>query len=235
MIDWHSHVLPGMDDGSRDVTESLSLIRAEVLQGVRTVIATPHFCANAEPAASFLERRERAMEALKAALPEGSPEIRLGAEVKYYQGISRMADLKALRTEGSKVLLLEMPMSVWSEYTVRELVGLAGDGSVQLVLAHVERYFSFQTAAVRDRIREAGILTQVNASFFASFASKRKATALLREGKIQLIGSDCHNMTSRPPRIGQAYDVIQKKFGENYVSQMNEYGCSLLGKTVMKE
>ncbi len=235
MIDWHSHVLPGMDDGSRSVAESLSLLRAQASQGVRTVIATPHFLANNEPAASFLERRERAMEALKTALPEGSPEIRLGAEVKYYPGISRLPDLKALRAEGSKVLLLEMPMSAWSEYTVREVIELAGDGSIRLVLAHVERYFSFQKAAARDRIREAGILTQVNASFFASFASRRKATSLLREGKIQLIGSDCHNMTSRPPRMGKACEIIRKKFGDGFVSQMNEYGYSLLGGPGYKE
>ena len=59
MIDWHSHILPGMDDGSHDVTESLCLINMQMAQGVRTVIATPHFYADDETVASFLDRRKK--------------------------------------------------------------------------------------------------------------------------------------------------------------------------------
>ena len=178
-----------------------------------------------------LERRKQALELLKSELPEGAPEIRLGAEVKYYQGISRMADLKDLRIEGSKLLLLEMPMSHWTEYMVRELIELSGKSSIKIVLAHVERYFHLQKQAVWDRLFENGILAQVNASFFHSFATKRKAIALLQEGSIQLIGSDCHGVTSRPPQIDKAFEVIRKKLGDEYLNQMNEYGYSLLATT----
>lgn len=231
MIDWHSHILPAMDDGSRDTAESISLLNMQVSQGISTVIATPHFYANDETVASFLERRKQALELLKSELPEGAPEIRLGAEVKYYQGISRMADLKDLRIEGSKLLLLEMPMSHWTEYMVRELIELSGKSSIKIVLAHVERYFHLQKQAVWDRLFENGILAQVNASFFHSFATKRKAIALLQEGSIQLIGSDCHGVTSRPPQIDKAFEVIRKKLGDEYLNQMNEYGYSLLATT----
>ena len=231
MIDWHSHILPAVDDGSRDTAESISLLNMQVSQGISTVIATPHFYANDETVASFLERRKQALELLKSELPEGAPEIRLGAEVKYYQGISRMADLKDLRIEGSKLLLLEMPMSHWTEYMVRELIELSGKSSIKIVLAHVERYFHLQKQAVWDRLFENGILAQVNASFFHSFATKRKAIALLQEGSIQLIGSDCHGVTSRPPQIDKAFEVIRKKLGDEYLNQMNEYGYSLLATT----
>ena len=231
MIDWHSHILPAMDDGSRDTAESISLLNMQVSQGISTVIATPHFYANDETVASFLERRKQALELLKSELPKGAPEIRLGAEVKYYQGISRMADLKDLRIEGSKLLLLEMPMSHWTEYMVRELIELSGKSSIKIVLAHVERYFHLQKQAVWDRLFENGILAQVNASFFHSFATKRKAIALLQEGSIQLIGSDCHGVTSRPPQIDKAFEVIRKKLGDEYLNQMNEYGYSLLATT----
>jgi protein-tyrosine phosphatase len=231
VIDWHSHILPAMDDGSRDTAESISLLNMQVSQGISTVIATPHFYANDETVASFLERRKQALELLKSELPEGAPEIRLGAEVKYYQGISRMEDLKELRIEGSKLLLLEMPMSHWTEYMVRELIELSGKSSIKIVLAHVERYFHLQKQAVWDRLFENGILAQVNASFFHSFATKRKAIALLQEGSIQLIGSDCHGVTSRPPQIDKAFEVIRKKLGDEYLNQMNEYGYSLLATT----
>ncbi len=230
MIDWHSHILPRMDDGSHSVAESLFMLRAEADQGVEAVVATPHFYANEDSVESFLDRRSRSLEALKAELYEGSIEIRVGAEVRYYQGISRMAELDELRIDGTKLLLLEMPMCTWTEYMIRELTELAGRSSIKLVLAHIERYLGLQKRAVWDRIYESGALAQVNASYFTAFTTKRRAISLLGDGKIAFIGSDCHNMTSRTPNLGSAYEVIRKKLGEDFVKQMNEYGHSVLEK-----
>jgi protein-tyrosine phosphatase len=217
-----------MDDGSHDAAESISLVNMQRLQGIDTVIATPHFYANDETVDSFLDRRKRALDLLKAELPEGPPEIILGAEVRYYQGISRMDGLKALRIEGSKLLLLEMPMSSWTECMIRELIEMSGRSGIKIVLAHMERYLTLQTQDTWNRILECGILMQANASFFASFSTKRKALTLLKEDNIHFIGSDCHNVTSRPPQIGKAFETIKKKLGEDYIHQMNEYGYSLL-------
>jgi protein-tyrosine phosphatase len=220
-----------MDDGSQDVAESISMINMQVSQGVDMVVATPHFYANDETVDSFLDRRKKALELLMTELPKGPPEIRLGAEVRYYQGISRMTDLKALRIEGSKLLLLEMPMTSWTEYMVRELIELSGKSRIRIVLAHIERYLNLQKQAVWERIHDSGILIQANASFFTTLASRRKAISLLKEGEIHFVGSDCHNVTSRSPKIGKAFEIIQKKLGDDYISQMNEYGYSMLATT----
>lgn len=228
MIDWHSHILPGMDDGSKDVAESVSMLQMQASQGIGTVIATPHFYANDETVAAFADRRRKAYEALREQLPENAPRILLGAEVRYYQGISRMEDLNDLRIEGSKLLLLEMPMAVWTESVIRELIELSGKRSVQIVLAHIERYLRLQKQSVWDRLVESGILMQVNGSFFTTLASKRKAISLLEEGMVQFLGSDCHNLTTRSPQLGKAFEVIRKKFGDDYVDQMKQYGYSLL-------
>ena len=228
MIDWHAHILPLMDDGSRDVAESISMINMQVSQGIGTVIATPHFYANDETVDSFLDRRKKALELLKSELPQELPNILLGAEVRYYHGISRMEGLNALRIEGSKILLLEMPVSRWTEYMIRELIEMSRRANIQIVLAHIERYLNLQKQAVWERIYDSGILMQVNASFFTAFVSKRKAISLLKEGRIHFVGSDCHNMTSRSPQIGKAFEIIQKKLGDDYISQMNEYGYSWL-------
>lgn len=226
MIDWHSHILPGMDDGSHNVAESISMVSMQKAQGVSTVIATPHFYANDENVESFIKRREKALTALQKEIPDNMPEIILGAEVRYYQGISRMADLQALRIENSKLLLLEMPVATWTEYMIKELTELSSKSSIQIVLAHIDRYLRLQKEAVWYRIQDSGILMQVNASFVTSFATKRKAISLMKEGRIHFIGSDCHNMTTRPPQIGKAFEVIQKKLGDEYISQMNEFGYS---------
>jgi len=228
LIDWHSHILPGIDDGSRNTSESEELINALALQGVSTIIATPHFYANDETVEAFLERRNKAFEILKGELSEEAPEILLGAEVRYYRGISRLENLKALRIEGTKLLLLEMPMSSWSEYMIRELIELSSKSSIKIILAHVERYLHLQKQAVWERLFENGILMQVNASFFITLASRRKAIALLNEGSIHIVGSDCHNMKSRPPMIDKAFEIIKRKLGGDYIKQINEYGYSLL-------
>ena len=69
---------------------------------------------------------------------------------------------------------------------------------------------------------------QVNANFFTTLFSRHKALSLLKEGKIQFIGSDCHNTNTRPPQINKAFEIIQKKLGDDYISQINEYGYSKL-------
>ena len=228
MIDWHNHVLPAMDDGSRSVAESMTMLRAQTAQGVTTVIATPHFYANDESVASFLKRRDRSAALLaEQCRGEDLPMVRLGAEVRYYPGISRLDGLSELCIEGSRLLLLEMPTIHWTESMVRELIALSGRDGIRLVLAHIDRYWFLQNREVWDRLLESGIVMQTNASFFSAFSTKRKALSLLKEGYIHLLGSDCHNMTTRPPQIGRAVTAIQKRFGADFVCQMNEFGHSL--------
>ena len=123
-------------------------------------------------------------------------------------------------------------MSVWTETMVRELIELSGKNSVRIVLAHVERYLRLQERSVWDRIMESGIMMQVNASFFTSLASRRKAITLLQEGVVQFLGSDCHNLTTRPPVLGKAAEVVQKKLGDDFLNQMQQYGYSLLTATI---
>ena len=121
----------------------------------------------------------------------------------------------------------------WTEYMVRELIELSCKSGIQIVLAHVERYLGLQKKSVWERIAQSGILMQVNGSFFTSFSTKRKAISLLREGSVQFVGSDCHNTTSRAPKIGDAFEIIQKKLGDDFIAQMNEYGTAML-ETVNK-
>lgn len=227
MIDFHSHILPKMDDGSRDVAESVRLLTMLAEQGVDTVAATPHFYANDESVTQFLERRQRSFAQLQTQPLEGLPRILLGAEVRYYQGISRMSGLRRLCLEGSRLLLLEMPVSRWTEYTVKELEELSRTGDLTIVLAHVERYLRLQSRSVWDRLYDSGIRMQTNAAFFTDIGTRRKAVALLKDHAIHFLGSDCHNTVERPPDIGRAIAVIQKKMGDDFIRQMNEYANTM--------
>ena len=228
MIDFHSHILAKIDDGSHDIDESIQLINLLSSQGVKTVIATPHFYANDEPVEHFLSRRKKAFDSLCENLPSNAPKILLGAEVKYYQGISRMESLDSLCISGTNLLLLEMPFTKWTEYTMKELIELVSLNNVTVVLAHIERYLKLQGSKTLNRFLDCGILMQTNASSFVDIFSRRKALKLLRDGKVQVIGSDCHNLNSRPPQMDKAFEIIRKKFGENFINQFNEFCTSLL-------
>lgn len=228
MTDWHSHVLPAMDDGSRDVSESIALLRMLSEQGIDTVIATPHFYPNRESVESFLSRRESSQSSLKPYLTEDLPRIVAGAEVLYYEGISKLSGLYSLCIGDTGLLLLEMPIARWSEYTVRELVRISGMKGITLVLAHVERYLHLQTDEAVDTLYDNGILMQVNASFFCKLWTRRTAISMLYNRGIHFIGSDCHNLTSRPPRLSRAFDYIEKRLGKEFLSQLSDKGNAFL-------
>lgn len=229
MVDFHSHILPSVDDGSRSVQESIELLEMLSEQGVHTVVATPHFFADRESIDEFLLRRQTSYQTLCAELPDGMPKIVLGAEVKYYSGISHMEGLKKLCAGKGNFLLLEMPMSQWTEYTIKELIDLSSSRGITLVLAHIERYVSFQNSGVIDRLLDNGILMQVNATFFTSFRTRRRALSMLRRNEIHFLGSDCHRVLTRPPYIGDAVSVIEKKMGKEFIALMTEYASSVLG------
>jgi protein-tyrosine phosphatase len=228
MIDWHSHVLPALDDGSKSVDESQRMLTALKEQGIACVIATPHFHANRESVDTFLQKRKESYERLIQADNGSLPQILCGAEVRYYPGIAKMEGLERLAIDGGSILLLEMPMDKWTEYTVRELCELASTRGLTVILAHIERYLNMQSRGVVERLCANGLLMQSNASFFNDFVTRHKAFKLLVSGNIHFIGSDCHNMKERAPQIGRAYELIEKKLGPEYVSQMREYGYKML-------
>ncbi len=227
MTDWHTHVLPYIDDGAKDAEESLCMINALAAQGVDTVCATPHFSANANSVGEFLDRRARSARQLRERLGESGPRILLGAEVKYYPGISRMEGLEALCIENSNMLLLEMPFCRWTEYTLRELAELSGRHGITVMLAHIERYMKMQSRDAWHRIYDSGILMQVNASFFTGLLTRRRALSMLRERAVHFIGSDTHNMTGRAPNIGAAYAIIEKKLGAECVEDIDAFSKSI--------
>ncbi len=223
MTDFHSHILPEVDDGSRSVEESLLMIKALAEQGIDRIIATPHFYANDESVNDFLGRRQKAYDKLTNTCLSGMPSVIQGAEVRYYDGISRLSDLKSLCIQGTKLLLLEMPFVKWTEYTLRELSDISSDGKVTLVLAHIDRYLKFQKPDVWYRLADSGILMQLNSSYVNGFFTSHKAINLFKKGAVHFLGSDCHNMNDRAPDIGKAFHTIEKKLGTNFKSGFDDY------------
>lgn len=223
MIDFHSHILPQTDDGSKSVDESLQMLRSLSQQGVTKVVATPHFYANDESVSDFIARRQKAFEKLEFSLTADMPEIILGAEVKYYEGISRMDNLRDLCVYNTDILLLEMPMRKWTEYVLRELTDISCSGKFTLVIAHIDRYLKLQSKAAINELLNNGVMLQLNSDFVNNFFTKRQAINLIKNRAVHMLGSDCHNMSDRPPDIGKAYESIKKKLGNDFVTEFNDY------------
>ena len=234
MIDFHSHILPGIDDGSRSVAMSLGMIEELSRQGVDTICATSHFYVTQRTPEHFLERRQEAYALLETVLPDNAPRILLGAEVLYFPGISRLESLGDLCLEGTDVLLLEMPFSEWQEYWVREVCDLALSGEFTILMAHIERYYAQQPRRVWDQLLELDVLMQANADYFLQqdsifrFRNRNTALKLMKEGRIHLLGTDTHNLTSRPPRMAEAREVIREGLGQRALDQIDELGEEII-------
>lgn len=235
MVDFHSHILPSMDDGSRSVEETISLLHMLFSQGIHRVAATPHFFPQRESISDFLLRRDQSFLQLSQMLSKNKfPKIHLGAEISYYEGISKLNDLPSLCLTESELLLVEMPVSKWSQYAVHEIMELACLPRTQVVLAHVERYRSFQKDEVWQQLLANDILMQVNASYFLRFLTKRKGLAQLQKNEIHFLGSDCHDLKVRPPQIGAAYEYIGEKLGRKFLSSWDDFVNSFFNNPIEK-
>lgn len=228
MVDFHTHLLPQIDDGSQSVEESLSMLGACRAQGVRCVVLTPHFYAGEDRPARFLARRERALTALRERVFAGAPILLPGAEVLYFDGIAAMEEIRQLCIGQTELLLLEMPMGRWSSRAIRDVLYLRQERGVRVILAHIERFMGDQPHGTLENLAENGVLMQVNAEFFLRRFSRRRALRMLEEGLIHAVGSDCHNMTSRPPCMGAAMQQIGEKLGAEAVQNLNMQMLRLL-------
>lgn len=224
MIDFHAHILPNMDDGSHSVEESLAMLRASQSQGISRVVATPHFYAQQNTPQEFLHRRQVSWSKLVPHLKDGGmPIVSLGAEVRYFQGISRNDEMYSLRIEGTSLLLLEMPFTRWTDRMLAEVLALQERPSIQVILAHIERYFPIQHS-VLDEFQKGNILFQANADFFLHRFRNRQAFLMLRDRKIHLLGSDCHDLEARKPKLGMAVEAIQRRLGPGAVEYLERTG-----------
>ncbi|MBO4538861.1 MAG: capsular polysaccharide biosynthesis protein [Clostridia bacterium] len=210
MIDIHSHVLPKMDDGSKSREESISLLRTAYDQGVEAVFSTPHFYPKRDDPEEFLKRRNCSVRALLSTEDEILKKIPVyvGAEVTFFYGMSRFDGLRDFTLGGSDYILIEVPFDKWTAEEVEEVVAVKEVAGLIPVVAHVERYLPFGNKKHLKYLVCSGVVLQSNAEFFIARRSRRKALSFLKKGLVSLIGSDCHNMETRPQNYGEAARII---------------------------
>ena len=139
-IDFHAHILPGVDHGSGSTKTSRKQLDMAKAAGIKKICATSHFYPHMEPLESFLEKRQASYERLKTILKPDDPQIILGAEVLVCDGMESMPGLKKLCIEGTDMLLLEMPFLKWSKGVVETTECLCMAEGIKVVIAHADRY-----------------------------------------------------------------------------------------------
>lgn len=240
MIDFHTHILPGIDDGSRDIDMTEKMLRMEQAMGVSHIYATPHFYAHRRSIESFLERRSRAFAKTKELLAENPelPQITVGAEVYYFTGIGRAKQIEDLCIKGTDILLLELPFAQWHSDIAEDISELMDRRNLRIVLAHMERYEHFQRSRhVWERILDMPLTIQLNCediidagSFFRRNHMHKTSMELLSRYNEVIIGSDCHNLTDRKPNLADARAIIEKKCGSERIAQIDNYTQKLFGR-----
>ena len=228
VIDFHSHILPGIDDGSPDVETSLGMLRMAAQQGVEVQVLTPHYYAWKENIETFLIRRRESAERLLAAVTPGLPQLYIGAEVAFFPHMSRH-DLSGLCIGGGNALLVEMPFETWDSSVMDEITTLSLDYGYLVILAHVERFLQYRHNP--ERLLELGKLDlrmQVNSEALLSFSERRRIKGIRKTGQLFLLGSDAHNLKNRKPNLEAGRRVALKCFGAETLREIDRMGADIL-------
>ena len=231
IVDLHCHILPEMDDGSNSVEMSVAMLCRMAEQGIDFVCATSHYYAEENTIQTFCARRNAAMEQLQAVLPEEMPCILLAAEVAFFSGISDCLELDKLCIEGTQTLLLEMPFQRWTQQEVDEITSLVLDRRYQVVLVHPERFcFVDANLELLSRLTTLPIGLQINASTLLHWRSRKDGLDLLQMAYAPLLGSDCHNLTTRPPNLLRGREIVRKKLGDAFLKKMDRSAETMVQK-----
>ena len=229
VVDFHAHILPEMDDGSKNVQMSIEMLNRMREQGVDTVVATPHFYGHRESVSRFLNRRRVSYEKLCAECSEDLPNIMLGAEVAFFSGLSELEDLNKLCVEDTDVLLVEMPFAPWTGYEYDAIVSLCLDRHLRVVLVHYERFAKMQlNNTYYEKILRLPVKIQISAESLLPVLKRQRWLNMFRDGTAQLLGSDCHNLSNRAPNLGIARGVVKKKLGERVLDEIDRQSLDLL-------
>lgn len=232
--DFHSHILPGVDDGSATVEESIALLEIEREQGVAHVILTPHFYPQSESPEDFLKRRDASEALLLRELVKhpALPTVTVGAEVAFYGGMSESEELSLLTLRGTDCILIEMPPAPWPKSVWRELCDIREKQGLLPIIAHIDRYIRpMHTYGIPKRLAQLGFPVQANANFFIRRETSRMALRMLKQGRIHLIGSDCHNVHTRCPNLSGAANKIEHKLGQDTLLRIRETENRILNRS----
>ena len=215
LYDIHCHILPGVDDGARNMEESLWMLNKEYQEGVRHVILTPHFRYDMfEPHMNIVTRQF--MQLRRAAMNIGDEGMRLYLGCELHSSMDMVECLKKgrrLTLAGSRYVLVEFSNGDEKNYIEERVRSLLMNGVIPII-AHVERYKATRNdIGFLTELKDMGAHIQVNADTISGqdgFGAKTFARKVMKHGLLDFVGSDGHRKTERIPEIGKCVAKMEK-------------------------
>lgn len=195
--DLHSHFIPGIDDGSQSMHETIDLLKEMIAFGYKKVITTPHIMSD-----YYKNTPEIILNGLRKVQDEITKQnldIEIDAAAEYYldDTFEEKIETGQLLTFGKKYLLFELPFIGEPPMLDKVLFKLQTNG-YKPIIAHPERYsFWYRSFDKYEKLKDKGIFFQLNINSLSGeypAETKKMALRLIKEGMINFIGSDCHNM-----------------------------------------
>lgn len=223
LIDFHSHILPGIDDGSDSLETSIKMLEVSKKQGVTTIVSTSHYYNFRESTSKFISRRDEALFKLERHIKEYDldlPEIVSAAEVRLFPEMYAVEDLDRLCIGNTKNLLVEMPYGQWSPWMYNEVYALITKG-YKPILAHIERFVTaVPEKDILTKLLSMDVYVQCNAESFEDRKMRKFIKKLIKLGKLTVIGSDFHNLDTRISKLDDACSYLEKKYGKELVETL---------------
>ena len=213
LVDLHCHLLPGIDDGAKDIGMTLALLRQELADGAAGLVFTPHFYYERTTLEEFAAKRKAALrQTAEAVRREGLPlAAKAGAEV-YYTPVLPTLDLSQLCFAGTRYLLIELPTTFHPSGIEDTLYAVQQQGYTP-ILAHVERYpYVTEDPTLLYRWVAAGALAQVNAAGLIRGGHTAKLLhKYLHWNLVHLLATDAHHPERRPVNLRAGYEALPEK------------------------
>ncbi len=224
MTDIHCHVLPHVDDGARDMSQSIEMLREMYDEGIREAILTPHYHRGhmQKDIATIRSRFEDLKTEAAGDDKAGRIRLHLGCELYYYpSSVEWIEEGRVSTMAGSDYVLLEFGFTMEKRLISEGVSNVVRAGFVPIV-AHVERYDGLKNKPenVRELVEE-GALIQVNSEAVGSgFGARSFVRKLLKERLVHFVATDAHDTKGRAPRLSKAKAYISKHYGEDYCRKL---------------
>lgn len=221
LIDIHCHILPKIDDGAKSVEEAVNILKEARRQGITRMIVTPHYRPDMfEPA---MKRVLFSYRNLRDLAKEMNIHLSLGCE--YFRNERMIEDLEEKRRPtmaGSRYVLTEF--STHDTYpTIRNCIYDLVTHGYRPIIAHVERYFCCQELEKVLELKELGARIQLNAGSVLGeegWKQKQFCQQLMKNGAVDFIASDTHNLSSRKMNLKKCASYVSRKMGKRYAQKI---------------